>query len=114
MTFYSSGNVVLVIEKQEMGLKITKDEVEYVAHLARLDFSEAEKSKFTSQLNDILMYVEKLNQVDTAGVEPMSHAIALQNAFRDDIVKDSLGHDLSLSNAPEARGSFFRVPKVIE
>ncbi|MCX5844260.1 MAG: Asp-tRNA(Asn)/Glu-tRNA(Gln) amidotransferase subunit GatC [Deltaproteobacteria bacterium] len=95
-------------------MKITKDEVDYVAHLARLDFSEAEKAKFTSQLNDILMYMEKLSQVDTAGVEPMSHAISLQNAFRDDIVKDSLGNDLSLSNAPEARGPFFRVPKVIE
>lgn len=95
-------------------MKITKDEVGYVAHLARLDFSEEEKTKFTSQLNDILIYMEKLNQVDTTGVKPMSHAIALQNAFRDDIVKDSLGHDLSLSNAPEARGPFFRVPKVIE
>ena len=95
-------------------MKITKNEVENVAHLARLDFSEEEKVKFTSQLNDILLYIEKLNQADTTGVEPMSHAIALQNAFRDDIVKDSLSHDLSLSNAPEARGPFFRVPKVIE
>jgi len=95
-------------------LKITKDEVEYVAHLARLDFSEEEKAKFTSQLNDILMYMEMLNQVDTAGVEPVSHAISLQNAFRDDVVIESLSQELSLSNAPEARGPFFRVPKVIE
>jgi len=95
-------------------VKITKEEVEYVAHLARLDFSEAEKVKFTSQLNDILMYMDKLNEVDTTGIEPMSHAIALQNAFRDDAVEESLGLELSLSNAPEARGPFFRVPKVIE
>ena len=97
-------------------MKITKEEVEYVAHLARLDFSEEEKVKFTSQLNDILMYMDKLNEVDTAGIEPMSHAIALQNVFRGDTVKDkdSLSHELSLSNAPEARGPFFRVPKVIE
>jgi len=95
-------------------LKITKAEVEYVAHLARLDFSEEEKVKFTSQLNDILMYMDKLNEVDTAGIEPMSHAIARQNAFRDDTVKDSLSQEISLSNAPEARGPFFRVPKVIE
>lgn len=100
--------------KKETELKITKGEVEYVAHLARLEFSEEEKVKFTSQLNDILMYIEKLNQVDTTGIEPVSHAIALQNAFRDDVVKDSLSHELSLSNAPEARGPFFRVPKVIE
>lgn len=95
-------------------MKITKEEVEYVAHLARLDFSEDEKVKFTSQLNDILMYMDKLNEVDTAGIEPMSHAIALENAFRDDTAQDSLSHDLSLSNAPEARGPFFRVPKVVE
>ncbi len=95
-------------------MKITKEEVEYVAHLARLDFREEEKVKFTSQLNDILMYMDKLNEADTAGIEPMSHAIALQNAFREDTVKDSLSHELSLSNAPEARGPFFRVPKVIE
>ena len=95
-------------------MKITKEEVEYVAHLARLDFSEEENAKFTSQLNDILMYMEKLNQVETSGIEPMSHAITLQNAFRDDEVKESLTHELTLANAPEARGPFFRVPKVIE
>jgi len=95
-------------------LKITKEEVEYVAHLARLDFSEAEKVKFTSQLNNILMYMDKLNEVNTTGIEPMSHAIALQNAFRNDAVEESLGLELALSNAPEARGPFFRVPKVIE
>ena len=95
-------------------MKITKEKVGYVAHLARLDFSEDEEAKFASQLNDILMYMDKLNEVDTMDIEPMSHAIALQNAFRDDTVKESLGHELSLSNAPEARGSFFRVPKVIE
>ena len=56
-------------------MKITKEEVEYVAHLARLDFTEEEKVKFTSQLNDILMYMDKLNEADTAGIEAMSHAI---------------------------------------
>jgi aspartyl-tRNA(Asn)/glutamyl-tRNA(Gln) amidotransferase subunit C len=85
-----------------------------VAHLARLEFTEEEQEIFTSQLNDILMSMEKLNQVDTTGVEPMSHAIALNNAFRKDQVGESLDHDLSLSNAPETRGYFFRVPKVIE
>jgi aspartyl-tRNA(Asn)/glutamyl-tRNA(Gln) amidotransferase subunit C len=95
-------------------LKITKEEVEHVAHLARLDFTEEEKEKFTSQLNDILMYVDTLNQIDTTGVEPMSHAIALHNAFRDDRVGESLDSGLSLANAPDARGPFFSVPKVIE
>jgi len=95
-------------------VKITRAEVEYVAHLARLEFSEDEKEKFTFQLNNILAYVDMLNQVDTTDIEPVSHAIALNNAFREDVVEDSLNPELSLANAPEARGPFFRVPKVIE
>jgi len=95
-------------------LKIDKQEVEHVAHLARLEFTEEEKVKFTFQLNDILMYMDKLNQVNTSGTEPMSHAIALNNAFREDVVRESLSHDQSLANAPDPRGEYFRVPKVIE
>jgi len=95
-------------------LKITKEEVAYVAHLARLEFSETEKETFTGQLNDILLYMDKLNEVDTAGVEPLSHAISLSNAFREDQVKESLSQERSLANAPDPRGEFFRVPKVIE
>ena len=95
-------------------MKLDRKEVEYVAHLARLDFSEEEKEKFTPQLNDILMYMDKLNQVDTSGVEPMSHAITLVNAFRDDMAGESLSHDLSLANAPKAKGECFSVPKIIE
>jgi aspartyl-tRNA(Asn)/glutamyl-tRNA(Gln) amidotransferase subunit C len=95
-------------------LKITKEEVEHVAHLARLDFTEEEKGKFTSQLNDILMYVDTLNRIDTTGVEPMSHAIAIHNAFRDDLTGESLDSGLPLANAPDAKGPFFRVPKIIE
>ncbi len=95
-------------------MKITKEQVEYVAHLARLEFSEQEKGKFTSQLNDILLYMDKLNEIDTAGVIPETHAISLNNAFREDIVKPSLGPEKSLANAPDSKGTFFRVPKVIE
>jgi aspartyl-tRNA(Asn)/glutamyl-tRNA(Gln) amidotransferase subunit C len=93
---------------------ITKQEVEYVAHLARLEIDDAQKDKFTSQLNDILLYIDKLNELDTQGVEPMSHAMAVTNAFREDRIVDSLGTEKSLANAPDARGEFFRVPKVIE
>ncbi len=95
-------------------MKITKEQVEYVAHLARLDFSEVEKDKFTSQLNAILLYMEKLNAVDTDGVEPETHAISLMNAFREDVVQSSLDPETSLANAPEEKASCFRVPKVIE
>jgi aspartyl-tRNA(Asn)/glutamyl-tRNA(Gln) amidotransferase subunit C len=58
--------------------------------------------------------MEKLNEVDTGDVMPLSHAISIVNAFRDDLVKDSLSHDLTLSNAPEAKGNCFLVPKVVE
>ena len=95
-------------------IKISQDEVTYVAHLARLEFGEDEKGKFTSQLNDILRYMDKLGEVDTAGVEPMTHAIAQKNAFREDAIGASLPPELALANAPESRGGCFQVPKVIE
>jgi len=95
-------------------LKITREGVDYVAHLARLNLREDEKDKFTTQLNDIFLYMEMLNKVDTSGVEAMTHAISLNNAFRDDVVKDSIGNERALANAPDEMGNCFRVPKVIE
>lgn len=95
-------------------MKISREQVAYVAHLARLEFSEEETERFTSQLNDILRYMDKLGEVDTTGVEPMTHAIAQKNAFREDVVEESLSPELSLANAPGARGGSFQVPKVIE
>ena len=95
-------------------MKISSQEVEYVAHLARLEITDAEKEKFTSQLNNILLYIDKLNELDTKGVEPMSHAIAVTNAFREDKILNSIGTEQTLANAPDARGEFFRVPKVID
>ncbi|MCK9273590.1 MAG: Asp-tRNA(Asn)/Glu-tRNA(Gln) amidotransferase subunit GatC [Syntrophales bacterium] len=95
-------------------MKITKDEIAYVAHLARLDFTESEYEKFTSQLNDILLYMDILNKVDTKGLEPMSHATPLHNAFRDDVEMKSLPVEASLANAPDDNGDSFIVPKVIE
>jgi aspartyl-tRNA(Asn)/glutamyl-tRNA(Gln) amidotransferase subunit C len=95
-------------------LKLSTKEVEYVARLARLEITDKETEKFTAQLNDILGYIDKLNELDTTGVAPMSHAIAVTNAFREDKVLESLGTKKALANAPDARGEFFRVPKVID
>jgi aspartyl-tRNA(Asn)/glutamyl-tRNA(Gln) amidotransferase subunit C len=94
--------------------KINKDEVAYVANLARLSLDGEAVIRFTTQLNDILLYMDKLNEVDTAGVEPISHAIARKNAFRPDTVAASLPVEASLANAPDTRGSCFEVPRVIE
>ncbi len=95
-------------------MKITKNEVGYVAHLARLDFNEDEKETFTSQINTILMYMDILNGIDTTGIEPMTHAVSLDNVTRDDTVKKSMGPESALAGAPDGNMGFFGVPKVIE
>jgi len=95
-------------------LKLSSKEVEYVARLARLEITDKETEKFTAQLNDILGYIDKLNELNTEGVEPMTHAIAVTNAFREDKIVESIGTEKSLANAPDGRGEFFRVPKVID
>jgi len=95
-------------------IKISRDEAAHVAHLARLSFGEEELVRFTSQLNDILLHMDQLNEVDTTGVEPVTHAIAQKNAFREDAVGGSLPVEDALANAPEQRGGCFQVPKVIE
>lgn len=95
-------------------MKITKEEVAHVAHLARLEFREEEMADFTFQLNRILEYMDKLNELDTSGVPPMTHALTLCNAFREDVVTPSLPEEESLTNAPDPRGRFYTVPRVIE
>lgn len=95
-------------------MKITKAEVEHVARLARLDLTETEIDTFTGQMDAILAYVEKLNELNTDGITATAHAVPVENAFRDDAVRSPLGADHALSNAPGRTGDFFRVPKVIE
>lgn len=95
-------------------MKITAQEVGYVAHLARLDLGEDEKETFTSQLNNILLYMEILNRVHTGGIKPMTHAISQANVLRDDAKRESIGAERALANAPDGDMGFFGVPKIIE
>jgi len=95
-------------------MAISKKEVEYVAHLARLRLSEEEKERFTHQLDQILEYIQQLNQLDTEKVPPTSHVLALKNVWREDEVKSSLPLPEVLSNAPQADEKFFLVPKIID
>lgn len=95
-------------------MKITKAEVEHVARLARLELSEQEVETFTGQMDAILAYVGKLNELNTDGIIPTAHAVPMENAFRDDEVTLSIGIDNALANAPDRVDNFFRVPKVIE
>jgi aspartyl-tRNA(Asn)/glutamyl-tRNA(Gln) amidotransferase subunit C len=95
-------------------MKMTTADVEYVARLARLELTAGEKELFAGQMDAILGYVEKLKGVDTDGIIPTSHAVPMENSFREDIVCPSIGLEKALANAPERAGSFFAVPKVIE
>ena len=94
-------------------MKITKDEVLYVADLARLDLDDESIGKYAGQIDNILEYVDKLKAVDTEGVRPTSHAIFLTNAFREDENKQHLERDQVLANAPEKAAGSFIVPKVV-
>jgi aspartyl-tRNA(Asn)/glutamyl-tRNA(Gln) amidotransferase subunit C len=94
-------------------MKITKDEVLYVADLARLDLDEASIDMFAEQITEILGYVDMLKGVDTEGIQPTSHAIFLTNAFREDENKEHLERDRALGNAPEKEEGSFVVPKVV-
>jgi aspartyl-tRNA(Asn)/glutamyl-tRNA(Gln) amidotransferase subunit C len=107
-------NIFRKIVGEEPQMKISKEEVEHVALLARLKFSESEKERFTTQMNGILDYMDKLKELDTSQVEPTFHAVAERNVFREDIVLSSFPQELSLSNAPDGDRGFFRVPKIIE
>ncbi len=95
-------------------VKITKEEVEHVARLARLELSDEEKETFTKHLNNILTYVEKLNELDTKDVKPTSHVLQIQNIFKEDEIRESLSREKALSNAPDRTEEFYRVPKIIE
>ena len=94
-------------------MKITKEEVLYVAHLARLDLDEESIDKFAGQIDEILGYIEKLNQVDTKDIRPTSHAIFLTNAFREDEEGSHLDRERALANAPDKEDGNFVVPKVV-
>ncbi len=95
-------------------MKISKEEIEHIAVLARLSLPEEEKEIFGSQLSNILDYMEKLNELDTKGIEPTSHVLTLSNVMRDDIPRPSIPKEDALMNAPDHTEKFFRVPKIIE
>jgi len=96
-------------------LAITKKDVEYVAKLSRIEMSDQELENFTSQLDDILKYMDKLNELDTDDIPPTSHVLDLKNVMREDKLTDkSLSNEEALSNAPDKEKGFFKVPKVID
>ena len=95
-------------------MKITTKDVEHVARLARLELNAAEKELMRAQLDSILSYIDKLNELDTSAVEPTSHVLSMVNVFREDEVRPSLSQEEALANAPDRHDLFFRVPKILE
>ncbi len=94
-------------------MRITQEEVERVAHLARLNLTGQELEMMTSQLDTILSYVAKLEELDTTGVPVTTHAFSVANAFREDTVQSSLAQDEALANGPRQNGEAFVVPRII-
>ena len=95
-------------------MSLTAEDVRWVAHLARLQLSEAELATMTRQLSAILDYVDQLKQVNTDGVEPLAHPLPMQNVFRADEPAPSLPVDAALANAPDRHGDFYGVPAVLD
>ena len=95
-------------------MALSRQEVEKVALLGRLRLSEAELEKFTGQINQIVGYVELLQELDTEDVEPMAHPLPIQNVFREDQVRESIGTDAALRVAPKRDESFYLVPRVLD
>jgi aspartyl-tRNA(Asn)/glutamyl-tRNA(Gln) amidotransferase subunit C len=94
-------------------MAITRRDVENVALLARLQFTEAELERLASELASIVNYVDHLSEVDTQGIEPMAHAVEVHNVFADDEVQPSLPRESALSNAPRHNDRGYLVPPVL-
>jgi aspartyl-tRNA(Asn)/glutamyl-tRNA(Gln) amidotransferase subunit C len=95
-------------------MKISREDIEHIALLARLSLTEEEKDLFGSQLSSILGYMEKLNELDTKDIQPTSHVLPLNNVMRDDAPVPSIPREAALINSPSHTEKFFRVPKIIE
>lgn len=97
-----------------MSHKITDEIMEYVSILAKLELSEEEKEQAKRDMENMLNYIDKLAELDTEGVEPMTHIFPVTNVFREDIVENSDRSEEILSNAPEKKNEAFKVPKTVE
>ncbi|MBI5092005.1 MAG: Asp-tRNA(Asn)/Glu-tRNA(Gln) amidotransferase subunit GatC [Candidatus Hydrogenedentes bacterium] len=94
--------------------KITKEDVEYVAGLAQLSLDEAARERLVGEMSNILSYMDKLNELDTSGIEPMMHVLDISNVYRDDVVGPSLDRETALMNAPKSDGEYFLVPRILD
>jgi aspartyl-tRNA(Asn)/glutamyl-tRNA(Gln) amidotransferase subunit C len=95
-------------------MKVTRETIQHVADLARLNITEAEMDKLTFEMENIISYVDKLNELDTKDVKPMEHVIPIQNVLREDKVTGSFDREKLLKSAPSQENGCYKVPKVVE
>jgi aspartyl-tRNA(Asn)/glutamyl-tRNA(Gln) amidotransferase subunit C len=95
-------------------MEVTRELIDNLANLARLQFKEEEKTELTNDLQRMIAFVEKLQEVDTTGTEPLLHMTDAMNMYREDEVKGSMQKETALANAPSANSDYFKVPKVIK
>lgn len=108
------ADLLLNSETERYMANIISDEtIEYVGILAKLELSEEEKENAKKDMGEMLDYIDKLNELDTTGIEPMSHVFPVHNVFREDVVKNGDGREETLANAPERKDDCFVVPKTI-
>lgn len=93
---------------------ISDETIEYVGILAKLELSEEEKGAAKKDMGSMLDYIDKLNELDTSGVEPMSHVFPVQNVFREDVVTNGDNSEAMLKNAPEMKDNSYQVPMTVE
>lgn len=93
---------------------ISDETIDYVSILAKLELSEEEKKAAKKDMAEMLDYIDKLNELDTTDVEPMSHVFRMQNVFREDVITNSDNSTLVLANAPGVKNGMYKVPKTIE
>lgn len=103
-----------IVKLRRIHLHISKQEVERVAKLARLEITEGEKDAFSKQLSSILTYIEELKSWDTTGIEPTATVLEQTNVLREDRAQPSLPVEQALMNAPDSDGGYFRVPRILE
>lgn len=96
-----------------MANKISDETIEYVGILAKLELSEEEKEQAKSDMEKMLDYIDKLNELDTTDVEPVSHVFALHNVFREDVVTNGDDSENMLKNAPAVKEQSYKVPKTV-
>lgn len=95
-------------------MSVTVEEVRHIADLARLRFSDEEEEQLAEEMNQVLDHMDKLSELDTEDVEPMSHVLDISNVYRDDEAEQRITREEALKNAPHADHQYFRVPKVID